>query len=161
MVGFEQLGFLLDDTAGLYARRFREQSRKLSLEPTHCRALLVLADNAGVSQSALAHLCGLNAAHMTRVVDLLELCGWVERRPHPHDRRTRLLSVTTNAARVLRQISGIIGDVLPLALQNLSAEEISTLLRLLGQLRVNLSGPEPVAASAAIETPARVAPTRP
>jgi DNA-binding MarR family transcriptional regulator len=148
---FEKLGFLLDDTARLYARRFREQSHELSLEPAHCRALLVLADNPGISQTALADLCGLNGAYMTRVVDLLELCGWAERHPHPHDRRTHVLSVTSNAAPVLDRISSIIGEALLQALQNLSAEEIRALLRLLGKLRANLSGPEPVAASAAKE----------
>lgn len=112
----------------------------------------MLADNAGINQTTLADLCGLNAAHMTRVVDLLELCGWVERHPHPHDRRTHLLSVTQNAAQVLRQISGVIGDALVLALRNLSAQEISTLLRLLGQLRANLSGSGSVAASAVHES---------
>jgi hypothetical protein len=88
---------------------------------------------------------------MTRVVDLLELCGWVERHPHPHDRRTHLLSVTQNAAQVRRRISSILGEALLQALQNFSAQEISTLLRLLGQLHANLSGSEPGAASAANE----------
>ena len=158
MDSFEKLGFLLDDAARLYASRFREQSRELSLDPAHCRVLLVLADNAGISQAALADLCGLKATHMTRVVDLLELCGWAERHPHPHDRRTHMLSVTPNAAQVLRRISSIIGEALFQALQNLSAQEISTLLRLLGQLRANLSGPVPIAVSTAIQVPARVTP---
>jgi DNA-binding MarR family transcriptional regulator len=148
---FEQLGFLLDDTARLYERRFREHSRDLSLEPAHCRALLVLADNAGISQTALADLCGLSSSHMTRVVDLLELCGWAERQPHPQDRRTHLLSVTPNAAQVQRRISSSIGGALLQALQNLSAQEISTLLHLLGRVRANLSGTGPVAASTARE----------
>lgn len=151
MEGFEQLGFLLDDAARLYARRFREQSRDLSLEPAHCRALLVLADNAGINQTALADLCGLNGGHVTRVVDLLELCGWVERHPHPRDRRAHVLSVTENAAPVLRRISSITGAALLQALQNLSEQELGTLLRLLGQVRANLSGTEPVAASTATE----------
>lgn len=151
MDSFEQLGYLLDDAARLYARRFREQSRELSLEPAHCRALLVLADNAGISQTALADLCGLSGSHMTRVVDLLELCGWAERHPHPGDRRAHLLSVTPNADQVLRRISSVVGGTHLQALQNLSAQEIGTLLRLLGQLRANLSGPEAVAPSAARE----------
>jgi DNA-binding MarR family transcriptional regulator len=143
-----QLGFLLDDTARLYAERFRERSRDLSLELAHCRVLLVLADNAGLSQTALAELCGLGVSHMTRVIDLLELCGWAERHPHPRDRRAHFLSVTPNAAPVLRRVSSIMGGALLQALQNLSAQEISALLRLLGQLRANLSVPEPVAVSA-------------
>jgi MarR family transcriptional regulator, transcriptional regulator for hemolysin len=140
----EQLGFLLEDAARLYERRFREHSRELSLEPAHCRALLVLADNAGISQTALADLCGLSGSHVTRVVDLLELCGWAERHPHPNDRRAHLLSVTPNATQVLRRICGSIDGALSQALQNLSAQEISTLLHLLGQLRANLSGTGPV-----------------
>jgi DNA-binding MarR family transcriptional regulator len=145
---FAQLGFLLDDAARLYAKRFRERARELALEPAHCRALLVLADNTGISQTDLAELCGLGGSHMTRVIDLLELSGWAERQPHPSDRRAHLLSVTPDAPQVLRRISSIMGGALLQALQNLSAQEISTLSRLLGQLRANLSEPEPVAVSA-------------
>ena len=140
MDSFEQLGFLFGDAARLYERRFREHSRELSLDPAHCRALLVLADNADISQTALADLCGLGGSHMTRVVDLLELCGWAERHPHPHDRRAHLLSVTPSADQMLRRISSSIDHALLQALHNFSAQEISTLLHLLRQVRANLEG---------------------
>ena len=56
---FQYLVFLLDDTARLYAKRFHERARALSLELAHCKALFVLAENPGISQIRLAGMCYL------------------------------------------------------------------------------------------------------
>jgi MarR family transcriptional regulator, transcriptional regulator for hemolysin len=135
----QHLGFLLEDTARLYARRLRKYSRVLPLPPSQCRALLTVAGNAGISQTGLARLCGLNSAQTTRLVDLLEREGWVERSPHPRDRRAHLLTLTAKAAQVLRRVSGIVGEADSQAQQHLSAEEVGTLLRLLERVRANLT----------------------
>jgi DNA-binding MarR family transcriptional regulator len=125
----------------LYARRLRKYSRALSLEPSQCRALLTVAGNTGISQTRLAGLCGLNSAQTTRLVDLLEREGWVERSPHPRDRRAHLLTLTAKAAQVLRRVSGIVGQADLQARQNFSTEEVGTLLSLLERVRANLTAP--------------------
>ena len=45
-------GFSLSAAGQLYARRFEERSRNLALDFAQSRALLVLAENEGVTRSA-------------------------------------------------------------------------------------------------------------
>jgi hypothetical protein len=45
-------GFSLSEAGQLYARRFEERSRNLALDFAQSRALLVLAENEGVTRSA-------------------------------------------------------------------------------------------------------------
>jgi hypothetical protein len=72
---FHHLRFSLDDTTRLYARRFQEGLRALSLELTHCKALVILAESSGIDQRRLAEICHLDPAQVTRVLDLLEALG--------------------------------------------------------------------------------------
>src|ERR1700730_2891869 len=52
-------GFSLSAAAQLYARRFEERSRNLALDFAQSRALLVLAENEGVTQRRLAELTAI------------------------------------------------------------------------------------------------------
>jgi hypothetical protein len=72
---FQCLGVVLDDTTRLHGRRSQEGSRALSLELTHCEALVILAENSGITQRRLAEVCHLDPAQVTRVLDLLEALG--------------------------------------------------------------------------------------
>lgn len=52
-------GFSLIEAGQLYARRFEERSRNLALDFAQSRALLVLAENEGVTQQRLSELTAI------------------------------------------------------------------------------------------------------
>ena len=54
----------------------------------------------GVSVSELAQLAGVRKQTMAQAVDQLERTGYVERRPNPRDRRSRLVFLTERGASV-------------------------------------------------------------
>ena len=69
-------GFSLSAAGQLYARRFAERSRNLALDFAQSRALLVLAENEGVTQQRLAELTAIASpspcrSRGARVCDLL------------------------------------------------------------------------------------------
>jgi DNA-binding MarR family transcriptional regulator len=54
----------------------------------------------GITVSGLAELAGVRKQTMAQAVDQLERTGYVERRPNPRDRRSRLVFLTERGAAV-------------------------------------------------------------
>jgi DNA-binding MarR family transcriptional regulator len=54
----------------------------------------------GITVSRLAELARVRKQTMAQAVDQLERTGYVERRPNPHDRRSRLVFLTPRGASV-------------------------------------------------------------
>ncbi|HYY46458.1 MAG TPA: MarR family transcriptional regulator [Candidatus Angelobacter sp.] len=71
------------------------------LTPNDARTLQSLSSSEGRSMSDLADEWKLDASTVTWIVDRLEAKGLVQRRPHPSDRRSRLVILTTKGARLM------------------------------------------------------------
>lgn len=80
------------------------------IRPCH-RALLGYLDDAGTRPTELGRLLGQPKQYVGRLVDELETLGYVQRRPDPRDRRSKLVVPTERghdeqqqADRILREI---------------------------------------------------------
>jgi MarR family transcriptional regulator, transcriptional regulator for hemolysin len=135
----QELGFRLDEVARLYTRRFEQRAQTLSLQLAQCKALVVLAENEGVSQTRLSQISEINPARLVGILDRLEAGGWAQRRRRPGDRRVRSLAVTENAKPVLELIWNAINDTDIEALKGVSVEEIGTIVKVLTRVHSNLS----------------------
>lgn len=135
----QELGFRLDEVARLYTRRFEQRAQTLSLQLAQCKALVVLAENEGVSQTRLSQISEINPARLVGILDRLEAGGWAQRRRRPGDRRVRSLAVTENAKPVLELIWNAINDTDIEALKGVSIEEIGTIVKVLTRVHSNLS----------------------
>ena len=82
-------------------RRFEERSRKLALDFTQSRALIVLAENEGVTQQRLSELTAIACPWLVRTLDRLETVGLARRHPGRADRRARSLAITEDARALL------------------------------------------------------------
>jgi DNA-binding MarR family transcriptional regulator len=67
---------------------------RLGLTPNDSRALTSLDQHAGRTLRSLAEAWRCDASTTTWIVDRLEARGLAERRPHPSDRRARLVVLT-------------------------------------------------------------------
>jgi DNA-binding MarR family transcriptional regulator len=132
-------GFSLSEAGQLYARRFEERSRDLALDFAQARALLVLAENEGVTQQRLSELTGISSPWLVRILDRLEVLALAKRRPRLADRRARSLAITEEAKEVLPLLRNIIGESLREALTGLSTEETAILAKALHRVIANLS----------------------
>jgi DNA-binding MarR family transcriptional regulator len=139
-------GFLLNDVAQLYTRRFEERARGLSLTLAQCKTLAVLAAFEGVNQKRLAEISEITPAHLVRILDRIEAGGWAQRRSHPRDRRAHSLAMTESAQAVVQSIWVVINETHADALKGFTSDELETLMELLRRVHANLAATQPLAA---------------
>ncbi|MBP2300735.1 MarR family winged helix-turn-helix transcriptional regulator [Azospirillum picis] len=132
------LGFLLHDAARLLRKRFEQQARHLGLTRSQWQVLAYLSSNEGIHQGGLAELLDIEPITLVRLLDKLEAIGLIERRPHPTDRRVRLLHLTDKARPLLGSARKLGDATRAEALQGVSAADRETLVRVLGLIKCNL-----------------------
>jgi DNA-binding MarR family transcriptional regulator len=81
----------------------------------------------------LADALGIDAPYLTLVVDDLERQGLVERRPHPTDRRVKLVVATRRGKDAARRAEAILGTP-PERLAALDQRDLIELVRILRQV---------------------------
>ena len=140
-------GFLVNDVARLFGRRFDHNGRRLGLTRAQCRTLGYLARNEGVNQAGLADLLEIRPMTLVRQIDRMEEAGWIERRPDPADRRARRLFLTAKARPILGRIWNVANETRDEALALLSPGEADTLIDLLRRVHATLSDRVPVEGS--------------
>ena len=89
-------GFLVNDVARLFGRRFDHNGRRLGLTRAQCRTLGYIARNEGINQAGLADLLEIKPMTLVRQIDRMEEQGWIERRPG-----TRAVRVTDRGRRAM------------------------------------------------------------
>jgi DNA-binding MarR family transcriptional regulator len=135
------LGFSLSQLGLETSRQFSLVVGEFGLEPRHFAVLFALSRGAEQSQQSVGERLSIPASSMVAIIDHLESSGFVERRPHVSDRRTRSLHLTNTGHDVLAK------SLERAALQEakinhgISPSERSTLLLLLRKISDNLGVP--------------------
>jgi DNA-binding MarR family transcriptional regulator len=112
--------------------RRREVSETLGMSFGRARAIRRLARRS-MSMRELATALDIEAPNATVVVDDLESTGLARRRPHPTDRRAKLVEATRKGKALARQADAILATP-PAGLSALDAEELETLRRILARV---------------------------
>jgi DNA-binding MarR family transcriptional regulator len=118
--------------------RRREVSDALGMSFARAKALRRIYKEPS-TMGELATYLGIDAPYMTIVVDDLERQGLVERKPHPTDRRAKLVETTARGQELARQARAILNRP-PAELAALPEPELEALLRGLRAIR-----PDPTA----------------
>ena len=118
--------------------RRREVSDALGLTFGRIRALRRIAASP-MTMGELAATLGIDAPYATLVVDELERQGLVERRPHPTDRRVKLVATTSRGTAAARRANEILGRP-PAGLAALAGPELQELARMLEAIVVSTAG---------------------
>jgi len=82
---------------------------------------------------ALAEWLAADAPYVTLMVDDLERRGLVRRKPHPEDRRSKLVQLTAAGRAAAARAEAILGEP-PAALRDVPAKDLATVLRVLERL---------------------------
>ena len=146
-------GFLVNDVARLFGRRFDHNGRRLGLTRAQCRTLGYLARNEGINQAGMADLLEIRPMTLVRQIDRMEEAGWIERRADPADRRARRLFLTAKARPILGRIWSVANETRDEALARLSASEGDALIDLLQRVHSTLSERVPAEPGAAVVVP--------
>jgi DNA-binding MarR family transcriptional regulator len=111
------------------------------LEPhglTHTRhealAVLYFSRRGELPLSALSRALLLHITSVTATVEVLERLGYLERVPHPEDRRTTLARITPLGRKVMRRTCTALADS-RFGVGALTEDEATQLFQLLGKVR--------------------------
>lgn len=131
-------GFLIYGIGRLFIKRFQVEAEHLGISLADARVLTNLSRNPSISQAQLAELSGLEPMTIVRILDRMEADKWIERRPHPTDRRARQLHLGVGAQTALEHIFKISAQLRSEALAGLNAEERAILMDLLERVHEQL-----------------------
>jgi DNA-binding MarR family transcriptional regulator len=109
--------------------RRREVSETLGISFGRARALRRIARRP-MSMRELATALGIDPANATAVVDELESLKLARRRPHPTDRRAKVVEATPKGQKLARQADQILGTPPP-ELIALGTDDLEALRRIL------------------------------
>ncbi|MGR2754027.1 MarR family winged helix-turn-helix transcriptional regulator [Agromyces arachidis] len=88
----------------LFQRDLAREFAGTSLTTARTRVLWDLAHSGPSTQQALANRLEVSARNITGLVDALEEGGYVERSPHPTDRRATHVALTPSASELMREM---------------------------------------------------------
>jgi DNA-binding MarR family transcriptional regulator len=118
--------------------RRREVSEALGISFGRARALRRLARQP-MSMSELAAALDIDPANATVVVDDLESLQLARRRPHPTDRRAKMVEATRKGKDMARRADAILATPPP-ALSALSTDDLDALRRILTSVTTQVRG---------------------
>ena len=132
--GATELSDLLMRFARTQRRRWRDVLAPWDLSPHQARALTVVSEHDGVRLSDLAEALHIAPRSATEVADGLQERGLIQRMPDPGDRRAVILRLTDEGRRVRGEIGAARAADSEDLFARLSADDRSTLTRLLRTL---------------------------
>jgi MarR family transcriptional regulator, transcriptional regulator for hemolysin len=97
-----------------------------------------------MSQVELASSAEIDPMTMVRILDRMELDGWVERRADPDDRRARRLYLKPKSKPLLEAIDRVSIATRDEALVGLSEQEADSLMTALQKVRNNIASLQPL-----------------
>jgi DNA-binding MarR family transcriptional regulator len=147
-------GFLLSFAGQRIARNFALALEPLGLRPPHFGVLRLIESSPGSSQRELVEQSMIDASSMVALIDELEALGLADRRPHPADRRKRLIYLTPKGRRTLQRAQAAAGQTAAETFSALSEQELETLTDLLRKLAGIEASTTPAGRQEGSKTPA-------
>jgi len=127
-------GHLIRRAQQISTALFAEECGAFDLTSVQYAALAAIRASADVDATRLSQLIAFDRSTIGDVLERLEAKGWVLRSPSPTDRRVKLLRLTLEGERLLRQVEPAVRRVQRRLLEPLAPADGAALLRLLGQL---------------------------
>ena len=130
--------FWLTQVIGARDRELAQGLRGYGLRVPEWRALAALYSKQRCTMSELSDFATIDRTTLTRTVDRMEDAGWLTRLADEADARITRLALTAAGRRMFERIWPDVQRLNELALDGLSAAQIESLRKILGQMRANL-----------------------
>lgn len=130
--------YLLNDVTRLQRKHFDRRAACYGLTRAQWRAAKLIHDRSGLRQNELAEYLEMEPIAVGRVVDRLQVAGFVERRADPKDRRAWRLFVTAQARGVMQGMETIARGLRRDATRGVDVEELNAALAVLERIKENL-----------------------
>ena len=133
-----RIGYLISDVARLQGRLFDRRAKRIGLTRAQSRVLAYLTWKGEMNQARLAEWLEITPISLTRLLDRMEGCGWIERIANDDDRRAFVIRLTDKSRDIFPQMLEVGDTVTDDGLRGFTRDERDTLVRLLGRVRHNL-----------------------
>ena len=131
-------GFLVHDVARLMRVAYDRRAKALGLTRSQWWVLNNLYFNDGITQSELADLLDVEKPTLGRLLDRLEVKGWIARQADRHDRRAKRVYLTGEVQAVMRALRNIAAGLRNDALEGMDAHAQRQLFDSLLLIKANL-----------------------
>jgi DNA-binding MarR family transcriptional regulator len=137
---YSMYSFLLDRTARRVKQYAQRRFKELGFNVTVDQWLVLrhLYDHDDLNQKELSELIFKDTPTLTRIIDLLCDKGLTKRKPHPDDRRSYNICLTSQGRTRVEQLKPKIKDVRLKAWEGLSERDFNQFKRILNAIYVNL-----------------------
>jgi len=135
----ENIGLLIHDVARLLRVLYDRQMASIGLTRSQWWLLTYLRFRDGINQSELAVLMDIEKAPLSRLLDRMELKGWVERKADSKDRRIKNIFLSDNVKPIIESMREKAAAYRQDSLSILDAEDLNKLTDLLQNLKKDLS----------------------
>jgi DNA-binding MarR family transcriptional regulator len=127
-------GFLVRRLHQISVAIFMEEMASLELTPVQYGALMIVAAQPGIDQSALAAELGVDRANAGDVLARLSKSGYLTREPSPSDRRFIQVRLTAQGTALLRKAAGRARKVQERLLLPLAPKDRKAFVALMNQI---------------------------
>ena len=135
----ENIGLLIHDVARLLRVLYDRQMASIGLTRSQWWLLTYLRFRDGINQSELAVLMDIEKAPLSRLLDRMELKGWVERRADSKDRRIKNIFLSDNVKPIIESMREKAAAYRQESLSILDTKDLNKLTGLLQNLKKDLS----------------------
>lgn len=137
---FSKYSFLLDRTARRVKQYAQQKFKQGDFDITVDQWLVLknLSENELLSQTELAQMVFKDQPTLTRIIDLLTKKELVERVPHPQDRRSFQLVLTTEGSKKVTELKPEVAKIREKAWENLDEKDFEEFKRILNTIYNNL-----------------------
>lgn len=141
-------GFILNDVARLMRIVFDRRVKPLGLTRSQWWVLNHLFRNNGATQSELADILEIEKATLGRLLDRMEVKGWIRREGHATDRRVKQVFLTDEVEPAVKAMRAAAAELRRDALASFELEERERFVDMLLAIKANLGRLENSAAKA-------------
>ena len=137
----ETFGPLLHGTARAWRLKLDERLKPMGLSQAKWRTLLHLSlAGDALTQAEIAERLGIEEPSLVTLLHRLENEGWIIRRSSLHDRRCKMVFLGRRAQRVISQINAAAEKLRHELLENVSAADLRTCVRVLTRIYEKAEG---------------------
>jgi len=138
----ESLGYLLNTSARYIKRKLEIQLKSYDITTSQWAVLKLLSVENNLSQAEIAEKTNTDRATCGSIIDKLISKRLIQKELSENDRRSYIVKILPTALAIIDEVSSLAEDVNQLALEGLSATDISNLNKCLTTIIKNLDDKE-------------------
>ncbi|MCB2211386.1 MarR family transcriptional regulator [bacterium] len=138
----EFLGFWVHRLRSAMYNKLEEHASQHGVTGSEILLMTMLRFKGESSLVEIANIMGLAHPSVLRTIDSLEKRGFVERKPHPSDRRVKLVTLTEKGCKLETKVNRVLLKVHKQATHGLSEQEVTQFFDYIRRAIINTGGPE-------------------